>query len=117
MMCAARQLGGGQFRAQDGHLTWSPGEGRDSHAQHRWRARAPAEFEDMDVRVAWREGVPVDFPQMESERSYARYHQESEMVLIAEFGFIETVVNLFDDAPEHATAAVLEQINAMGGDR
>lgn len=114
---AARQQGGGQFRDQDGHLLWSPGEGRDSHAQHRWRARAPDDHEEMDVRVAWREAVPVDFSQMESERSYARYHEESGMVLIAEFGFIVTVVNLFDDAPEHATTAVLEQIEAMGGDR
>lgn len=111
---AARQQ---SFQEEDGHLLWQPAEGRKAHAQYRWENRAPEEFEQMDVRVAWAESVPVDYPVLEVPRQYARYHEPSRMVLIADYKFLETALHLFHDAPEHATDAVLEQTEAMGGAR
>jgi hypothetical protein len=116
-MCAARQQQSQPFQQQDGHLISKPAEGRKAHAQYRWENRAPEEYAQMDVRVAWAESVPVDYPVLEVPRQYARYHEPSQMVIIADYKFLETALHLINDAPEHATAAVLEQIEAMGGAR
>ena len=114
-MMAARQQQSQSFQQQDGHLLWKPAEGRKAHAQYRWEIRAPEEYAQMDVRVAWAESVPVDYPVLEVPRQYARYHEPSQMVIIGDYKFLVTALHLFDDAPEHATASVLEQLPASGG--
>jgi len=76
------------YRHQDTQAMFSPGPGKLPHAKFQWKRRAPEEFEDYPVLMAWREGVTVH----KSDRSYARFHEPSGMMLYAEYGFIATVV-------------------------
>lgn len=92
------------FRQQDGQALFSPGQDKRPHPEFRWRRRAPDELEDMNVRAAWREAEPVDWP----GGSYARIHEPSGMLLIAEWGFITTVVRA-QDAEKEATREVVAE--------
>lgn len=84
----------GAYRRQDGHAVFTPAPGVEPHPQQRLPQRAP-EYSREDVRVLWGEAEPVDYPDVDNE-GYARYHAASDLLLIAEYGFIQTVIELTD---------------------
>jgi hypothetical protein len=94
------------FRRQDGQVVTAPAPGLDSHPQYRWRQRAPAEYRDRNVRSVWREADPLDAHW--SGETYGRIHEPSGMLLIAEWGFITTVVRVAE-AESEATQDVVAQ--------
>lgn len=93
----------GAYQTQDTQVMFSPGPGLDPHPERRWRDRAPEEWEDQPVLSAWLEGEDVGA----SGSFYARYHEESGMLLYAEYGFITTVVRV-DEADGQAPEIVRE---------
>jgi hypothetical protein len=82
----------GAYRQQDHQIV------RRGHAQDRWDERCPPGWEGYGVRAAWREAEPV----WEAGGGYARLHQETGLVLIANYGFLETV------APSRASTPGME---------
>lgn len=80
-MAARDSSPAGAFRQQDHQIL------RRSHAQERWDTRCPAGWEGYSVRAAWREADPV----WEAGGGYARRHDPTGLVLIANYGFLETV--------------------------
>lgn len=97
------------YRQQDGQALFSPSADRDPHPEWRWRRRAPDGLEDRHIRAAWREAEPVEWP----GDDYARYHDESGMLLIAELGFIQTVVRVDDVQTDDELAAYREYKEGM----
>lgn len=97
----------GAFKQQDGHIV------RGVHPLSQWQARAPEDWdEETNLRSIWREARPVDFPPA-AGHAYARVHGPSGMVLIAEFGFVQTVVRLEDygeDVRRHVSRQLSESI-------
>jgi len=85
------------FRQQDGQILFAPGEGKLPHPEWRWQKRAPEGLEDFNVRAAWREGRPVSWP---GDGGYARLHEETGMLLVADYGCIVTVVRVGDAVSE-----------------
>lgn len=63
---------------------------------------------DEDVRVIWAEAQPVAYSGAGAE-AYARYHDDTDLVLIAEFGFIVTVLEL-DNEPDDVQQNVRQQV-------
>jgi len=106
---AARQQGG-QFRGQDGHVLTVPGQNRKPHAQWRWEQRADGEWADESVRVIWRVSERVDYPR----DGYARYHEPSDIVLLARYGVLKTAIDLSTE-PEHIQEYVREQVGFEDG--
>jgi len=85
----------GAYRRQDGHAVFTPAPGVEPHPQQRLPERAPPEYSREDVRVLWGEAEPVRYPDVDNE-GYARYHAGADLLLIAEYGFIQTVIELTD---------------------
>lgn len=83
----------GAYRHQDGQALFTVQPQSDPHAQWRLPQRVPDDWADEDVRVLWADAVPVDFPPA-SDEAYARYHQETDTVVLAEFGFLTTIYQL-----------------------
>jgi len=79
-----------EYRQQDGQVLFAPGDGLDPHPQWRWDQRIGDS--EWTVRAAWRDGKPIDWP----GESYARIHEETNTLLIAEWGCIQTVVDAGD---------------------
>lgn len=103
---------GHDYRQQDGQVLWAPGPGRPPHPEYQWRRRAPEEWEDLSVRVAWREGDPIDW----AGNTYARIHEPSGMLLIAEYGCIQTVIQTQDLEKESQREIVREYKEGMVDD-
>lgn len=85
---AARQSPGGAWKAQDGQCVCKR-DGRVSHVQWQFDTRAPSGWCGYSVRAAWREGERIDWP---GRGSIARLHHPSGMLIISEFGFLQTAV-------------------------
>lgn len=85
---AARQLGGGQFRLQDGHIIHGSG-----HVRDQWDRRCDDGWEGYELRAAWREAEPVDVS-IASGSYYCRYHVESKMILVASWYHVHTAVHI-----------------------
>lgn len=83
----------GAYRHQDGQALFAVQPESEPHAQWRLPQRVPEEWADEDVRVLWADAVPVDFP-LASAEAYTRYHQETNTVIIATYGFISTIYQL-----------------------
>lgn len=94
-----------QFREQDGHILAHP------HAQDQWDRRAPDAFEGFPVRSAWADGVPVTTPKTDAT-NYCRAHPPSRMLVIARWGFIQTVVPIWQ-LGERAQEDVWDQVRTM----
>jgi len=84
----------GAFREQDGQATFRlrSGGGRHetdgrSRVQKQWDRRAPEEWRGVPARWAWVVGDSVDGYGTDS---YARYHEESGMLILAKWGFLYT---------------------------
>jgi len=108
MSAGQRHGRGGQYRHQDGQALFTPGPNCDPHAQWRWESRAPADWDDEAVRAVWAAAVEVDVPWTAGE-AYERYHPDSGMVLVAEYGFIQTCYQL-SDRPADEQAIVRAQL-------
>lgn len=80
------------YRYQDGQVV------NRAHVQRQWDHRAPAAWDGYSVRAAWREGYPVDPETGGSSDAgvYKRYHAASGMLLVAQFGFLQTAVRVDD---------------------
>lgn len=80
----------GHYRYQDGQVV-----NRD-HVQRQWDRRAPPAWRGVSVRAAWREGYPVDPETAGSSDAgvYKRYHAASGMLLVAQYGFLQTAVRV-----------------------
>lgn len=109
---AARQEGG-QYLQQDGMVLvrHAPGRGQ-SHPQWRWEQRVNREWADESVRAIWRVSEPVRYMRAD-DGGAARYHEPTDMVLIAHYGILDTVVDLTQD-PEHIQQSVRDQVAAAG---
>ena len=99
----------GAYRRQDGHAVFTPAPGVEPHPQQRLPERATPEYSREDVRVLWGEAEPVDYPDVDNE-GYARYHAASDLLLIAEVGFIQTVIELTGRA-ENIQECVRRQVD------
>lgn len=77
------------FRKQDGQVLTQPGPEKRPHPQFRWDCRI--DRSDWTVRAAWRAGEPRDWPVADQ---YARVHEPTETILIAEYGCLVTVVHV-----------------------
>jgi len=104
---------GGSYRHQDGQVLTLQSQDNKPHAQWRWELRAPPKWRNLSVRVAWREAEPVAYPSCNSDAEYARLHVATEIVLIAHYGMLRTVVRL-SDRPEHEQQYVREQVRERG---
>jgi len=100
---------GGSYRHQDGQALFAPGPDNDPHPQWRLPQRVPDEWSDEDVRVLWGDATPVDFPLARYD-AYSRYHQDTNTVIIADYGFISTVYQL-ERCEETVRKHVLEQVS------
>lgn len=82
---------GGAYREQDGVVVAKRHRGvTDSHAQYQWNSRVPdQQWEGYPVRTAWREAVPRP-DHGAGEGAVARHHLPADMVLIAEYGILQT---------------------------
>lgn len=78
------------------------------HARERWDHRAPDHLEGANLRAMWREATPVDFPSRRPS-NYTRYHRQSGMVLVANYGFLDTVIPLVD-RPQTTQEYVKQQL-------
>jgi hypothetical protein len=92
-------------RHQDGQALFSPGKGKQPHPEYRWPQRAPDGHEEMNLRAAWREGDSIG---TDSGSTYGRLHEPSGMLLIAEYGFITTVVRV-QEAESEATREIVRE--------
>lgn len=111
---AARQQGG-QYLRQDAMVLVKKAPGREkSHPQWRWEQRVGLEWADESVRAIWRVSDPVEYMRAD-DGGAARYHEPTDMVLIAHYGVLDTVIDLSKD-PEHVQQSVREQVGAAGGD-
>ncbi|MFD1515147.1 hypothetical protein [Halomarina rubra] len=97
-----------QFRQQDGHVL------SDGHAQYRWDCRTRERWTGYPVRVAWREAIPVVTPKTNGI-AYCRLHERSRMVLVARWGFLKTVVPLWDFT-ERARERIWRQVREARDD-
>ncbi|GAA3882858.1 hypothetical protein [Haloarcula argentinensis] len=100
-MCAARQLGGGQYQHQDSQIV------RKSHPREMWDQRCDPEWEGANLRAMWREAETVVYAGL--EESYYRYHEASGMMLVARWGMIQTAYRL-DTDPRYRQEAVKSQL-------
>lgn len=89
MMATRDTSPAGAYREQDHQIV------RREHAQKRWDKRCPDGWEGYPVRMAWREADPV----WEAGGGYARRHDPTGLVLIANYGFLETVAPSRADTP------------------
>lgn len=64
-------------------------DGRLSHAQWQFNCRCPPRWRGYPVRAAWRESDEHDRPGRGTVR---RVHRPSGMLLIAEWGFLQTAL-------------------------
>jgi len=111
---AARQQGG-QYRLQDSAVLVRMAPTHEQpHPQFRWERRVDGEWADESVRAIWRVAEPVEYSRSGSE-GYARYHEPTDTVLMAEYGVLNTVIDLSTE-PEHIQLHVREQVGAAGGD-
>lgn len=109
-MSVQRRPDGGDFREQDGQILQVDNKGNDPHPEWRWRERIQST--EWTVRAAWRDGDLIDWP----GDSYARYHEPTGTILVAEWGVIQTVIHV-DDAERDATlSAVREHKEGMVDD-
>lgn len=99
----------GAYRRQDGHAVFSTHPDSEPHPQWRLPQRADGRYSQEDVRVLWGEAVPIDYPHAHNE-AYARYHEATELVLIAEYGFIVTLLEL-SRAPDEVEKSVRRQVS------
>jgi hypothetical protein len=90
-----------EFRQQDGQVLFTPEQGYDPHPE--WRFTQRVQDDDWTVRAAWRDGDPIDWP----GDTYARIHQQTGTLLIAEWGCITTVISL-EDAERQSTRELVE---------
>ncbi|GGM63885.1 hypothetical protein J2752_000500 [Halarchaeum rubridurum] len=78
------------------------------HAEQRLRARAHPPYDEDNLRAIWREATPVDYPPAENQ-TYARYHPGAGVVLLADYGFIRTVIDI-QDRPQTTRDYVHNQV-------
>lgn len=78
------------WMTQDGPMVGGESRQGRSHAGQQWDARCPDGWDGFNVRSAWQTGEPVKRPT--GDGTTARLHRPSEMLLIAEFGFIVTAI-------------------------
>lgn len=83
----------GAYRHQDWQVVFSPRRGVDPHPERRLSERVHGEYSKEDVRVLWREAEPVDY-EAAYGNAYARYHQQTDLLLIARFGCLSTLLEL-----------------------
>jgi hypothetical protein len=93
---------GGEFRQQDAQVIQADHDGCDPHPEWRWRERV--NDDEWTVRAAWRDGEPVTWP----GDGYARYHDDTGTMLIAEWGIIQTVIHV-DDVERPATQDAIRE--------
>lgn len=98
----------GAFREQDGQVLTAPGPEKRPHPEYRWDTRI--DRSDWTVRAAWRAGDPLDWP----GAAYARVHDPTETIIVAEWGFLQTVIRV-DSAELEATQAAIER-SEVGND-
>ena len=111
---AARQQGG-QYRRQDTTVLVRMAPTHEQpHPQMRWEQRTGEGWADESVRAIWRVAEPINYPRAD-EGGAARYHEETDTVLIAHYGVLDTVCDLSRDA-EHVQRDVREQVGTAGGD-
>lgn len=92
----------GSYRLQDGQVLDAPGPDKRPHAEYRWDERIGAS--EWTVRAAWRAGDAIAWP----GEGYARYHHPTDTVIVAAWGFLQTVIRA-DAADRPATQAALER--------
>ncbi|QCW03597.1 hypothetical protein [Natrinema pallidum] len=51
------------------------------HARKRWETRSPQP--NADPRAAWGDAVPVHYPNLKPPATDARYHEETDLLLLA----------------------------------
>ncbi|MFC7202821.1 hypothetical protein ACFQJC_04790 [Haloferax namakaokahaiae] len=107
-MMAARQQGG-QFRHQDGVVLWRTRPKSLSHPEFRLRQRGRG-WSDANIRALWREGVPIR--SKEDHGRIYRYHEESDLLLIAHYGCLQTVIPLWE-RPDHEQAQIRKEAREM----
>ena len=111
---AARQQGG-QYRRQDTTVLVLTASAHDQpHPQWRWKRRVDGDWAKESVRAIWRVAEPVDYARSGSD-GYARYHEPTDTVLMAQYGVLDTIIDLSTE-PEHIQQSVREQAGAVGGD-
>ncbi|WP_226040804.1 hypothetical protein [Natrinema sp. DC36] len=69
------------------------------HARHRWEKRSPQPH--LDLRAAWSEAESVHYPSIKPPSEHARYHTETDLVLlVAQDGTMTTCIPLSDRSPD-----------------
>lgn len=99
----------GAFRQQDGQCLAVDHPGHEPHAAWRWDERIGAS--EWTVRAAYRDGEALDWP----GAGYARNHEPTGTIIVAEWGFLQTVIHV-DEAGRPATQAAIERYEEAGKD-
>jgi len=100
----------GAYRHQDWQIVFSPSPGADPHPKQRLSEREQGEYSGEDVRVLWREAEPVDY-EGAYDSAYARYHHQTDLLLIARFGCLTTLLEL-DKESERVQRDVRRQVES-----
>ncbi|WP_254768281.1 hypothetical protein [Salinilacihabitans rarus] len=79
------------------------------HVYRKWARRAPAHTE-CDVVTAWHDGEPVHYPSA-ANGAVARYHRESDMLVLARMGALVSTVPL-GDRPRDEQQYVRNQVTS-----
>ncbi|MFC6765481.1 hypothetical protein [Natrinema soli] len=69
------------------------------HARRRWETRSHQPH--LDPRAAWSEAKSVHYPSLKPPSEHARYHTETDLVLlVAQDGTMTTCIPLSDRSPD-----------------
>ncbi len=93
-MAASPNSASGAFRHQDGQVIARMLDHGEPHVQQRWNQRCPDGWEDYSVRVAWREAEPIGT----AGGGSFRLHEETGLVLVSQYAFLQTVYRPETDA-------------------
>jgi len=93
-MAASPNNLGNAFLRQDGQVVARLVEHGDPHIQQRWDERCPDGWEGYNIRAAWREATPMKTAGYGS----FRLHEETGLILVSQFAFLQTVYRPETDA-------------------
>ncbi|WP_435552722.1 hypothetical protein [Natrinema sp. CGMCC1.2065] len=83
----------------------------DPHFPERWTERSPRQ--QLNPKVAWLEAIPVDYPSASPPAECTRYHEVTEMLLLAEpNGRLVTCIPL-EDRPHDEQQYIRSQVSVQ----
>ncbi|ELZ12048.1 hypothetical protein C478_10618 [Natrinema thermotolerans DSM 11552] len=80
----------------------------DGHPRDKWAERSPKP--SLNPRIAWLEAVPIDYPSMSPPAKYARFHEVTELIILANEYRLVTFIPL-EDRPQDEQQYIRSQVS------